>query len=175
MSDRIFYTVFGGIMLVILMFIARNAVSYPLQDRRVWLSDQLERMAEMPPAPLANEELEHLTWERTIVGKRSAWSDLVPPPPPPAPAKPPPATCPDLKGMLKEVHVTRQQIGDKKVKVIHPSAPNGEWLSPGMNISVPANDKSESVTMESFDRQSAVFSWYCPAKKSNLKATLTRE
>jgi hypothetical protein len=175
MSNRTFYIAFGGVLLIVLLFIARNAVSDPLEDRRAWLNQRLNQMAETPSATLASDEIQHLAWERTIVGSKSAWTDLVPPPPPPKPKKKAPPKPPNVVAMLNEVFVTRMQIGDKKVKVVHPNAPNGEWLSPGMKITVPMKDKSETLTFESFDRSTATFSYLWQAKGQVLKGTIPRE
>lgn len=175
MNDRIFYIGFGGACLILMLFIGRNAVSDPLDAQRQQFADSLSRNMVSAGQGGPSEEVKQLTLERTIVGKKSAWTDLVPPPPPPPPPPPKPVTCPDVNAMLSEVAVTRMQIGDAKVKVIHPGAPNGEWLTPGTALSVPFEKGTATVTLVSFTRSDATFSYFCAEKNQTLKATIPRE
>ncbi|MFM1918395.1 MAG: hypothetical protein RLZZ303_29 [Candidatus Hydrogenedentota bacterium] len=140
-----------------------NGVSDPLKDERAWLR------AEMAQATVPGERAalkEDGNWQDGLARRPGAWTSITrepPPPPPPPPEKP---QEPNVREMLKEVYVTRAQIGDK-IRVISPNAPRGEWLVVGAAIN--------GCVLTSFDKESATFSYEWKEGRKTINVKIPRE
>ncbi len=104
-------------------------VEEPVKKRHKWVEEELAKIETME-VEFERPNYEFEQWHHDIVGKPKLWTYIVPPPPPPP--KPPPKP-PNIWDTLKDVQVTRQQIGDK-VKIITPKDPRGSFYGVGETV-----------------------------------------
>lgn len=144
----------GAIVLLIAAKIILNLFMSPADAVRAELE---EALAQVPArAPLSGgEDPDFAALCNPILDKPSLWHEVVGPPPAApraAPAAPPVPAAPDVAGMLKDLGMAPGQIGEDKMRVIPPGAPDGAWMAVG--------DTFNGCTLESFTREEAVFSYY---------------
>lgn len=134
-----------------------NGVSDPLKDERAWLRSELAQAS----APVERAALKEVgNWQDGLARRPSAWTSITREPPPEKPQEP------NVREMLKEVYVTRAQIGDK-IRVISPNAPRGEWLVVGAAIN--------GCVLTSFDKESATFSYEWKEGRKTINVKIPRE
>lgn len=106
--------------------------------------------------------------QQAIAARPGLWGELVPAPP--APAAPPraaaPPSAPDLAAMLEGVRIGRGQIGENKLRIHTPDAPDGEWVAVGTTI--------QGCIFTAFTPEEAIFTHYWEQGGRELSIALPR-
>lgn len=162
--DRILYIAAGGMVLLVFFQVVANALSDPMETRRIALSDRLLQ-GEARGAIDLRPSWRFDEWQQSLQGKETLWRELVAPPPPPPPKPPTPEPCPPPCKGLEDVIASRHQIGGK-VKIILPDNPRGQFMEVGEML--------YGARLESFDREFVVFHVYCESQGKDLYCKLPR-
>jgi len=146
-------------VLVLLAMLLRFIFN-PMEARRVALNEQL---SQIKPQVVRYDRpnIDVATLTSSITSKPAIWDAIVPPPPPPPP---PPEPEPNLNEMLKDIVVTRQQVG-QRVKIVTPANPRGMFKGVGETV--------KDVVIKEITREEVIFvlQW----KNKELTVTLSRK
>lgn len=157
--ERAATVITGAVVAVCLLAMLFRFIFNPMDERRAALETKL---ALIKPRAVTYEkrDVDCSTLAKAIAAKPAIWDAIVPPPPPPPP---PPEPEPDLMAMLKDICVTRQQIGDR-VRISSPADPRGTFVGVG--------DSVKGAVIKSITREEVTFSldW----KGKELTLTLSR-
>lgn len=154
------------IAVLLLLRLVFNAVLNPLDTVRRDLARELEQV---PGAAHARSDgPEYAALQNAIAARPALWNALIAPPEVPVetPAPTPGPTPPNMDKLLEGVSIGRGQIGENKIRVITPDAPDGQWMAIGTEI--------KGCRLDSFTRDEAIFTYDWKAGGKKLSLSLPR-
>jgi hypothetical protein len=156
-------------LVVSLVILARIALYTAVNPMDAVRADLDRELAQVPEAGTGGgDEFDYAEIQQTIAARPTLWRELVamPAPAPEATKAPVGPKAPDLNALLKGVSIGRGQIGENKVRVLTPEAPNGQWVAVGAQI--------KGCTLESISAKEVVFTYKWKEGKKSLSLALPR-
>lgn len=156
-------------MVVSALLVARMLLYLFVDPMDAVRADLARALAEPPGAKaLGGDGYDYAALQNAIAARPALWQELVaaPAPPPEAPQEVARPNAPDLAALLEGITIGRGQIGENKIRLHTPEAPNGQWVAVGTVIN--------GCTLDSFTPDEVIFTFDWKEGGKTLSLALPR-